>query len=167
MMITSNSAKEMIKGFEGLRLQAYQDAGGIWTIGYGHTSSVYPNMRITEAQANSLFESDIKKVEDHINKYNFELSKNQFDALVSWTFNLGVGTFDKVIVPLLLVHGPADESIPYKMEKYYYANGQPLQGLIKRRKIEAELYRKGAKKRYYILMILIIIVITLLIYHYV
>lgn len=86
----------LIKQFEGCRLIAYQCSAGVWTIGYGHTAGVYKGMKITQAQADAFLKQDIAKFEKYINNPSYvpftdKLNQNQFDALVSFAFNLGQG----------------------------------------------------------------------------
>nr|DAI37636.1 MAG TPA: Lysozyme [Bacteriophage sp.] len=84
----------LIKQFEGCRLTAYQCAAGVWTIGYGHTSGVKKGMTITQAQADAYLKQDCEKFEKYVNSAAYvpiteSLNQNQFDALVSFAFNLG------------------------------------------------------------------------------
>lgn len=95
-MKLSQKGKELIREFEGLRLVAYQDGGGVWTIGYGHTGSVdgkkiKQNDTITLKKAQELLDLDVAKFEAHVNSYlkHYSFSQNEFDALVSFAFNLG------------------------------------------------------------------------------
>ena len=91
----------LIKQFEGCRLIAYQCSAGVWTIGYGHTAGVYKGMKITQAQADAFLKQDIAKFEKYINNPSYvpftaQLNQNQFDALVSFAFNLGQGNVKKL-----------------------------------------------------------------------
>ncbi len=94
-MKTSERGIGLIKQFEGLELDAYQDIAGIWTIGYGHTGrDVKPGTRITEAEAEALLKKDLKSREDAVQKLTSEpLNQNEFDALVSFIYNVGAGAF--------------------------------------------------------------------------
>lgn len=92
----------LIKQFEGCRLIAYQCSAGVWTIGYGHTAGVYKGMKITQAQADAFLKQDIAKFEKYINNPSYvpftdKLNQNQFDALVSFAFNLGQGNVKKCV----------------------------------------------------------------------
>ena len=120
----------LIKQFEGCRLTAYQCSAGVWTIGYGHTAGVYKGMKITQAQADAFLKQDIAKFEKYINNPSYvqftdKLNQNQFDALVSFAFNLGQGNVKKLCV------GRNINQIPSAMP-----------GLQRRRKAEAALYNK-------------------------
>ena len=76
---------KMIKHFEGLELNAYQCAAGVWTIGYGHTKGVQQGMVISEETADEMLVEELKEYENYINDMvNCPLNQNQFDALVSW-----------------------------------------------------------------------------------
>lgn len=131
----------LIKQFEGCRLTAYQCSAGVWTIGYGHTAGVYKGMKITQAQADAFLKQDIAKFEKYINNPSYvqftdKLNQNQFDALVSFAFNLGQGNVKKLCV------GRNINQIPSAMRQYCKAAGKTLPGLQRRRKAEAALYNK-------------------------
>jgi len=85
----------LLKSFEGLELEAYQDIAGIWTIGYGHTGDdVEPGMRISEREAEALLRKDLKPREDAIDRFaSVSLNQNEFDALVSFVYNVGAAAF--------------------------------------------------------------------------
>lgn len=132
---------KLIMEFEGCRLTAYQCSAGVWTIGYGHTVGVYKGMKISQAQADAFLKQDIAKFEKYINNPSYvpfteQLNQNQFDALVSFAFNLGQGNVKKLCV------GRNINQIPSAMQKYCKAAGRTLPGLQRRRKAEAALYNK-------------------------
>ncbi len=139
----SNTGLELIKKFEGCRLTAYKAVSTekYWTIGYGHYGSdVKQGQTITQAQADAFLKSDCanaeKSVNNYMNKYNW--NQNQFDALVSFTFNCGSGN-----LKTLLNDGQRTISeISAKITAYNKAGGKVLQGLINRRKAEKELFDK-------------------------
>lgn len=131
----------LIKQFEGCRLTAYQCSAGVWTIGYGHTAGVYKGMKITQAQADEYLKQDVAKFEKYINNPSYvpftaQLNQNQFDALVSFAFNLGQGNVKKMCT------GRTINQIPSAMQQYCKAAGKTLPGLQRRRKAEAALYNK-------------------------
>ena len=131
----------LIKQFEGCRLTAYQCSAGVWTIGYGHTVGVYKGMKISQAQADTFLKQDIAKFEKYINNPSYvpfteQLNQNQFDALVSFAFNLGQGNVKKLCV------GRNINQITSAMQQYCKAAGKTLPGLQRRRKAEAALYNK-------------------------
>ena len=93
-MKTSQDGIDLIKRFEGLELEAYQDIAGIWTIGYGHIETARPGMRISEAEAETLLQRDLKPREQAVGRLvSVDLNQNEFDALVSFVYNVGVNAF--------------------------------------------------------------------------
>lgn len=96
-MKVSQRGIDLIKQFEGLELEAYQDIAGVWTIGYGHTGpDVQPNMRISERDAEELLKKDLKPREDAVERLaSVSLNQNEFDALVSFVYNVGAEAFKK------------------------------------------------------------------------
>lgn len=102
-MKTSDVGRKLIETFEGLRLTAYQDQGGVWTIGYGHTGDVYQGETITQAQADNYLGIDLHHIENTIYlNVKISLNQNQFDALVSLIYNIGGGNFTKSTLLKLL-----------------------------------------------------------------
>ena len=139
-MKTSEAGVDLIKAFEGCRTTAYQCAGGVWTIGYGHTTDVKEGMSITQHQCDVMLEVDIEQYENYVNDYVVvSLTQNQFDALVSWVYNLGPTNFRKSTMLKVLNDGNYDE-VPYQMKRWVHANGKILKGLVLRREAEAELF---------------------------
>lgn len=137
----SQAGLALIKQFEGCRLTAYQCSAGVWTIGYGHTAGVHKGMKITQAQADAFLKQDVAKIEKYVNNPAYvsfvdRLNQNQFDALVSFAFNLGQGNLMK------LCKGRTINQIPAAMPQYCKANGKTLPGLQRRRKAEVALYNK-------------------------
>lgn len=131
----------LIKQYEGCRLAAYRCAAGVWTIGYGHTAGVHSGMTITQAQADAYLQQDIAKFEGYVNNPAYvpiteQLNQNQFDALVSFAFNLGAGNLRK------LCKGRTAAQIAQAMTQYCKANGKVLAGLRRRRAAEQALFNK-------------------------
>ena len=131
----------LIKQYEGCRLVAYRCAAGVWTIGYGHTAGVHSGMTITQAQADAYLRQDIAKFEGYVNNpvcvpITANLNQNQFDALVSFAFNLGAGNLRK------LCKGRTAAQIAQAMTQYCKANGKVLAGLRRRRAAEQALFNK-------------------------
>ena len=94
-MQISEEGKNLIKKFEGCELEAYKCAAGVWTIGYGHIKTAVEGMKIDQATANELFDEEMGEYETYVNTaVTVPLSQNQFDALVSWVFNLGNGNLN-------------------------------------------------------------------------
>lgn len=141
-MKLSQNGFELIKGFEGLSLTAYQDSVGVWTIGYGHTQGVYAGMTISLEQANNFLKQDIDNHLPGIYKYvAVELNQNQFDALASFHFNLGVNILQGSTL-LSYINSRNWQAAANEMKKYVNGNGVPILGLITRRKLEADLFLK-------------------------
>lgn len=139
-MKLSETGRNLIKEFEGLRLTAYQDSVGVWTIGYGHTQGVYSGMTITEAQANIFLDQDVISHASGIFKYiTVQLNQNQFDALVSFHFNLGADILQGTAL-LTYINSKNWQQAANEMNKYVNAGGKPLEGLIRRRKAETDLF---------------------------
>lgn len=146
-MELSQKIKQMIKNWEGCRLTAYRCPAGIWTIGYGHTGAdVTPGKRITQAEADRLFDIDIRRFADAVSAElgAAQLNNNQFDALVSLSYNIG-SLFIKAPTLLRKVRAnPNDLSIRAEFLKHVNArvNGvlKQLPGLVKRRTAEANHY---------------------------
>lgn len=128
---------DLIKKFEGCRLIAYKCPAGVWTIGYGHTTGVKEGMVINNIQAENMLKSDLAKYEKYVtDNVLIPLNVNQFSALVSFCYNCGVGNLRK------LVKGRTVEQIADAMLLYNKAAGKTLNGLVKRRKEERELFMK-------------------------
>jgi uncharacterized protein (TIGR02594 family) len=139
-MSLSQNGLDMIKGFEGLRLNAYQDSAGVWTIGYGHTGGVRPGDRITQAQAEQYLRGDVKWAEQAVrDNVKVPLTQGQFDALVSFTFNLGAGALQKSTLLKKLNAGDY-AGAQAEFGKWVHAGGQRLEGLVRRRAEEAALF---------------------------
>lgn len=136
-MKTSENGKNLIREFEGLRLTAYKDVNGIKTIGYGHTGKNLPD-KITKAQAESYLTSDITKAEKAVNKYGYGYTQNQFDALVSFAFN--IGNIDQ-----LTANGTRTlDIVGEKIQLYVYSGGKKVQGLVNRRLKEYNLFMENS-----------------------
>lgn len=143
-MVTSDKMREQIKQWEGLRLKAYRCPAGVWTIGYGHTVSVLPDMTITAAQANQLFCEDIAAVEAQVNatlaSASVVLSQNRFDAVVSFVYNLGLTKFCASTLWRKIRADVADPTIADEFRRWVYAGGSKLPGLVARREVEARTW---------------------------
>lgn len=139
-MKTSKAGADSIKSREGLRLKAYPDpatGGEPWTIGVGHTGpDVYPGMVISADQADDMLRRDLEKFERGIERLvTVPLTQNQFDALVSLTFNIGLGNFGGSTLLRKLnardYNGAADEIL-----RWNRAAGKVMPGLTRRREAE-------------------------------
>lgn len=139
-MKASVDAYELIKQFEGLRLEAYLCPAGIWTIGYGHTSGVSPNSFITIQEADEYLHRDVAAIEMQLNKLNLSLRQCQWDAIVLFVFNVGIGNFKASTLLAKIRINPDDNSIIDEFLRWVYANGKVMRGLQKRRLTEMKLY---------------------------
>lgn len=141
-MKTSNNGINLIKQFEGCALNAYKCPAGVWTIGYGHTKNVKQGMKITTNQATSLLKEDLATYENYVNKYvKVKLNQNQFDALVSFTFNCGGGALKSSTLLKKLNKGDYTGAAN-ELLRWNKANGKILAGLTRRRKAEKALFLK-------------------------
>ena len=130
----------LIKDFEGLRLNAYQDAVGVWTIGYGHTRTAYPGQYVSEAGATALLREDIATFERAVSSaVQVPLTDNQYAALVSFAFNVGSGALNSSTLLRRLnsgdYYGAANELL-----RWNRAGGRELYGLTRRREAERSLF---------------------------
>lgn len=139
-MKASVYAYELIKQFEGLRLKAYLCPAGIWTIGYGHTSGVSPNSFITIQEADEYLHRDVATIEMQLNKLNLILRQCQWDAIISFVFNVGIGNSESSTLLAKIRINPEDNSIIDEFLRWVYANGKVMKGLQKRRLAEMKLY---------------------------
>jgi GH24 family phage-related lysozyme (muramidase) len=143
----------IIKHFEGLELRAYQDSVGVWTIGYGHTAaagppSVYAGQTISEAEAESILKRDLELFENGVRDLvKVSVNSNQFSALVSFSFNVGLGALaDSTLLRKLNAgdyQGAADE-----FPRWVKAGGQTLPGLVRRRNAERALFLSQNYQQY-------------------
>ncbi|GAA5099234.1 lysozyme [Bartonella acomydis] len=145
----SKEGLELIKQWEGLRLEAYRDVACIWTIGYGHTSNaghplVKKGMRITQEQAEEILCKDLKQFEKAVEEaVTVSLTDAQFAALVSFCYNVGTKAFCKSTLLKKLNQGDY-EAVPGELQKWNKVGGKPFVGLSNRRAAEAGLWAKGA-----------------------
>ena len=139
-MKTSVEGLALIKKFEGLELEAYKCAAGVWTIGYGHTKDVQEGDVWSESHADHMLEVELEEFEGYINdNVTAALSQNQFDALVSWVYNLGPANL-KASTMLKVLNSGDYEGVPAQIKRWNKAGGKVLEGLIRRRKAEALLF---------------------------
>ena len=146
-MEPSENCFNLIKEFEGCKLHSYQDSVGVWTIGYGHTKGVNANQTIIQDYADELLQNEVTefacKVDDLL---TVEVTQNQFDALVSLAYNIGISGLAKSCIPDLVRVGTIDARLEkvWRSHCKYKKNGLLLEskGLIRRRKEEWELFSK-------------------------
>lgn len=143
-MQISDDGLALIQQYEGCKLVAYRDSVGVLTIGYGHTGKdVKSGMQITQEQANAFLRKDVKSAEEDVDvQIHVQLSQPQFDALVSFVFNLGGTNLHKSTLRKLLnagdYRGAADEFV-----KWNKAGGKVLVGLTRRREAERAMFLSG------------------------
>ena len=137
----SNLLIQKLKEFEGLSLVAYKPtkAERWWTIGYGHSAGdVRQGMRITEKKAEELLKRDLYFVEKFVNGIPKVRTQGQFDALVSFTYNVGVGKLKSSTLLKKIMHDAPTAEIQREFMKWVYSGGKKLDGLMKRRRWEAK-----------------------------
>lgn len=126
--------------FEGCELTAYQDSVGVWTIGFGHTAGVTPGMLCTQDQAIDWLQQDVQWAVNAVNQYvTAPLTQGEFDALVDFTFNLGVGNLVHSTL-LRLLNSLDYEGAAAEFLKWNMAGGHVLAGLTARRLAEQEMF---------------------------
>ena len=137
----SDSGFALTKRFEGIRLTAYPDSGGVWTIGYGHTGpGVYAGLTITQDQADIFLQSDIARAVTAVNKLvTAPINQNQFDALVDFAFNLGIASLAASTL-LRYVNNGDFAAAAAQFPLWDHCNGRILPGLLERRQAEEQLF---------------------------
>ncbi len=132
----------LTKRYEGLRTTAYQDSGGIWTIGYGHTGpDVHPGKSISELESEALLRADLRTAIDCVNmNVKVAIEQNHFDALVDFCFNAGRGNFVRSTL-LTRLNGKDLQGAADQFALWINVNGQPNRGLQRRRAAEAAMFR--------------------------
>ena len=125
---------------EGLRLEAYEDAAGVPTIGYGHTKNVRMGDRISEYWAKEMLREDIEEAEWQVKELKVARTEGQLDALTSFVFNLGIGRLKESTLLETIRRGASKAAITREFKKWVYADGKKLPGLVKRREWEAKRF---------------------------
>lgn len=142
-MQISEEGLSLIKKYEGCELKAYQDSVGVWTIGYGHTKGVQEGDMITKDDAEYMLQEEMIEYEGYINDMvEVPLQQCQFDALVSWVYNLGPTNLKNSTLLKILNEGDYDGT-PYQIKRWNKAGGQVLEGLVRRREAEAVMFAGG------------------------
>lgn len=141
MMKASVTLISKLKEFEGLRLDAYQDAAGVWTIGYGHTGpDVSRGDRISAYWATVLLRRDLRSSEEAVEALGVARTQGQFDALVSFVYNLGIGRLKASTLLRVIREGGSRHQIRREFRRWVYAGGRRLKGLERRREWEARRF---------------------------
>lgn len=140
----SDAGMALTKGFEGLRLTAYQDVAGIWTIGYGHVGpAILAGVTISEADAEALLRADLADAVACVNcAVRVAITQNQFDAMVDFCFNAGRGNFLQSTL-LRKVNLKDFEGAAAQFGLWVHAGGEVVPGLVRRRKAEAVLFMEA------------------------
>lgn len=132
--------RNLTEKFEGCKLKTYRDSKGVLTIGYGHTSHVYEGQTCTQEQADLWLVQDIAIAESAVNRLvGVKLTQGEFDALVDFTFNVGVSKFSNSTLDHLLNAGDY-KGAANEFEKWDYCGGVVLAGLLRRRLAEKQTF---------------------------
>ena len=142
VMKISEAGIKLICKWEEFRSYAYVCPAGLWTIGYGHTGGVKPTDKIDLAQGEAYLRQDLEIVERCLNALKLELNQNQYDALCSLIFNIGIGKFKRSTM-LKYLRAKQFDKASAEFLKWRKANGKVLKGLEARRKDEQELFNNG------------------------
>ena len=136
----SDIGLKKLKEFEGLRKEAYYDAAGVPTIGYGHTHGVRMGDVISEYWAEMFLKADLYDVEKQVDSLGLDLDQPQFDALVSFAFNLGFYKLKTSTLLKTIKEGGSMRAIKKEFKRWVYAGGKKLRGLERRREWEARRF---------------------------
>jgi lysozyme len=140
-MKTSAEGLALIQKFEGCELESYRCSADVPTIGFGHTRGVKDGDTCTQEEANQLLADDLEEFEGYVAKLvDIDLTQNEFDAMVAWTFNLGPTNLkSSTLLQKLNEDDRAD--VPHQMKRWNKAGGIVLNGLVRRREAEALLFQ--------------------------
>jgi lysozyme len=139
-MKLSDAGLDFIKQHEGYRSEAYQDSAGVWTIGFGTTEGVHPGMTVNRDEAEQMLADDVEWAEAAVNDLvRRDLGQRQFDALVSFVYNLGKPNFRSSTL-LQEVNAGNEAYVAREFVRWVHAGGRPLKGLARRRVAEADMY---------------------------
>ncbi len=139
-MKVSENLMTQLMVMEGLSLEAYEDCAGVPTIGYGHTKNLQMGERISKYWAKELLKDDVREVEQQVLDLNVAQTQGQFDALVSFTFNLGIGRLKSSTLLKAIREGGSKNAIKKEFKRWVYAGGKKLRGLELRREWEAKRF---------------------------
>ena len=139
-MKTTERLLTQLMVMEGLRLEAYEDAAGVPTIGYGHTKDVRMGDRISEYWAKELLRDDIDEAERQVKELGVARNEAQLDALVSFVFSLGIGRLKESTLLRVIREGGSKADIKREFKRWVYAGGKRLKGLELRREWEAKRF---------------------------
>lgn len=137
-MKASEELLNKIKGFEGYSNTAYRDSAGVWTCGWGHTSGVTDTTTCVKSEAERWLREDLAPVEAYVNTIEQVKTQGQYDALVDFGYNLGIGKLKSSTLLKKIKAGASTEEIQAEFRRWVYAGGKVLKGLVKRREWEAQ-----------------------------
>ena len=139
-MQISKEGLALIKKFEGCELEAYRCQANVLTIGYGHTKGVKEGDTITKDEAEYMLEEEMIEYEGYVNDMgDVELNQSQYDSLCAWVYNLGPNNFRNSTL-LTVLNQERYSEVPKEIKRWNKANGEVLDGLIRRREAEALLF---------------------------
>lgn len=139
-MTTTEILLQKLMEMEGLRLEAYHDAAGVPTIGYGHTKNVRMGDKISEYWAKEMLREDIEEAEWQVKELGVAKTEGQLDALVSFVFNLGIERLKTSTLLKVIRNGGSMQQIKKEFKRWVYGGGKQLPGLVKRREWEAKRF---------------------------
>ena len=141
---TNQQGIELIKSLEGFRSEPYVCAGGYLTIGYGHKLLPSDSYKIISPEkAQQILENDLRRIERSVLKYvNAEINDDQFAALVSFTFNVGAAALQRSTLRQKINYGHYEDGAK-EFLKWVHAGGRKIMGLVRRRRLESELFSGG------------------------
>ena len=144
-MLISEQGKSLIRGFESCRLRAYQDGGGKWTIGWGHTATAAAGMVWTQEQADKQFDRDVTAFGGRVLELvKVGLCQNRFDALVSLAYNIGTGPKGLGGSVLLTRLNEGNyRAAALQFTRWNKDNGKFIPGLLARRTVEMAVFLAG------------------------
>lgn len=141
-MRASSTLIAAIKKFEGVRLTAYQDSVGVWTIGFGHTAGVKKGDKITEYQAEQFLREDLKKFEAIADKCKRITTQGRYDAILDFIYNCGPANWNSSTLKKYIEAGKVVWEIQEQFLRWVNAGGKKLGGLVTRRIWEANRFNE-------------------------
>lgn len=139
-MKISEEGKALIKKFEGCELEAYKCPAGVWTIGFGFTKDVKEGDVWSQSHAEEMLNIELEEYEEYVTDLvDVPLNENQFSSLVAWCYNLGPTNLVQSTL-LLKLNAGLYEDVPHEIKRWNKANGEVLEGLVRRREAEALLF---------------------------
>ena len=139
-MTTTEFLLDKLMEMEGCWLEAYEDAAGVPTIGYGHTKGVRMGDKISAYWAKELLREDIEEVEWQVKELKVARTEGQLDALVSFAFNVGIGRLMRSALLKTIRNGGSKAAITREFKRWVFAGGKKMPGLVKRREWEAKRF---------------------------